>query len=128
VSEGNKAVVQRFLDALTRDELDVLTEVCTPEVAKAWSGGIQQAPFSDHHLDVKEMVAEDDKVMVVVGTRFKITGDFHGISGTGQPMTNKGAGFFRLADGRITELEIYFDDLHLVTELGATITQQGSAG
>ena len=118
----NKVVVQQFLDALNSDDLHVLSDICSPEIAEGWSEGIQHGSFSDHHLDVAEMVAEDDKVMVILATRAAVTGDFHGIPPSGKRMTNKGAVFLRITDGKITQIDPFFDDLNIVTDqLGATL-------
>lgn len=74
------------------------------------------------------MVAEDDKVMVVLATRAAVTGDFHGIPPSGKRMTNKGAVFFRLAEGKVTQVDPFFDDLTITEQLGATLTPPGSPG
>lgn len=123
----NKVVVQQFLEALNNDNLGALSEICSPKIAEEWSGGIQQGPFTNHHMDVKETVAEGDKVMVVLATQAAVTGDFHGIPPSGKHVSNEGAVFFRLADDKITQVDTYFDELHQLTDqLGATITPPGS--
>lgn len=125
--EHNKLLVHRFIQALDTDELGILEEICTPAVAEEWRGGINDGrPFSDHHVEIREIVAESDNVMVVLETRGLMAGEFHGIPPAGKRFTNRGAAFFRIEQDRIAAVEPYFDDLHLVIDqLGATLTAPG---
>jgi steroid delta-isomerase-like uncharacterized protein len=120
----NKALVRRFIAALNTDELSVLAEICTAEVAEGWRDGINNAqPWSEHRIEIDKLVAEDDDVMVVLDTRGIVAGEFHGIPPSGKPYRNRGAVYFHIEDGKIAEVATYFDDLNIVTEqLGATIT------
>lgn len=44
--ENNKTLVRRFIQALDTDELGILDEICTPEVAMEWRNGIPPANLS----------------------------------------------------------------------------------
>ena len=63
--EDNKAAVRRFTQALDSNNLSILPEICTPACADAWSQGINSDPWSDHHIDLNQLVAEGDQVVVV---------------------------------------------------------------
>jgi SnoaL-like polyketide cyclase len=120
--ESNKTAVRRFTEALDSNDLTVLPEICTPTCAEAWSKGINSDPWADHHIAIKQLIAEGDFVVAVVETRGRIVGDYYGIPGQGKPFTNKGAVVYGLQDGRIATVDPYFDDLKIVTEqLGATL-------
>ena len=75
--ESNKAAVRRFTDALDSNDLTALPEVCTPSCAEAWSQGINSDPWADHHIALKQLIAEGDFVVAVVETRGRIVGDFY---------------------------------------------------
>lgn len=128
--DDNKALVRRFLEALDSDELDVLGDICAPDVAEDWRTGVSDGdPWSDQHLEIKKVVAEADDVMVVLHTEALVTGEFHGIPPADKRITNTGAVFFHVQDGKIAEVMVFFDDLNIVTEqLGATITPPASTG
>jgi ketosteroid isomerase-like protein len=127
--EENKVLVRRFLEALDTNDLGALDDVCSADVARDWGDGINAGPWTDHHLEVKQMVAEDNRVMVVLATRGVLSGEFHGIPPTGAPFTNLGAVMFSLDGGKIDEVATFFDDLDIVTrQLGATITPPASNG
>jgi hypothetical protein len=120
--EQNKAAVRRFTEALDSDDLTGLPEICTPACAEAWSRGINSDPWSDHHIDLKHLVAEGDYVVALVDTHGRVTGDFHGVPGGGKPFTNTGAVVYRFEGGMIAAVQPYFDDLNIVTEqLGASL-------
>jgi SnoaL-like polyketide cyclase len=120
--EGNKSAVRRFTQALDSNDLSILPEICTPACADTWSQGINSDPWTDHHIDLKQLVAEGDHVVAVVETRGRIVGDYYGVPGRGKSFTNKGAVVYRLENEKIASVDIYFDDLRIVTEqLGATL-------
>lgn len=125
--ENNKTLVRRFIQALDTDELGILDEICTPEVAMEWRNGINTGqPFSDHHIEVRQMVAEAEHVMIVLDTRGLMAGEFHGIPPAGKRYTNRGAVYFHIDDGRIATVDTFFDDLNIVIDqLGATLMPPG---
>jgi ketosteroid isomerase-like protein len=120
--EDNKAAVRRFTQALDSNDLSILPEICTPARADTWSQGINSDPWSDHHVDLKQLVAEGDHVVAIVETRGRIVGTYYGVRGRGKSFTNKGAVVYSLENQKIASVDIYFDDLRIVTEqLGATL-------
>ena len=122
--EHNAELVRRFIQALDTNELAVMGEICTSAVAEDWREGINNGqPFSDHHLEIEQIVADPENVMIVLGTRGQLVGEFHGIPPAGKSFTNRGAVYFRIEQNRISVVEPYFDDLHIVIDqLGATLT------
>jgi hypothetical protein len=125
--ESNKVTIRRFTQALDTNDLSVLPEICTPACAEAWSQGINVDPWEDHHVDLKHLIAEGDYVVSVVETHGRIVGDYFGVPGRGKPFTNKGAIVYRFEDDKIASVDLYFDDLRIVTQqLGATLVPAGS--
>jgi hypothetical protein len=120
--EDNKSAVRQFTQALDSNDLSILPEICTPACADTWSQGINSDPWTDHHIDLKQLVAEGDHVVAVVETRGRIVGDYYGVPGRGKAFTNKGAVVYRFENEKIASVDTYFDDLRIVTEqLGATL-------
>jgi SnoaL-like polyketide cyclase len=120
--ESNKEAVRRFTEALDRNDLTALPEICTPSCAEAWSQGINSDPWADHHVTLKQLIAEGDFVVTVVETRGRVVGDFYGVPGQGKPFTNRGAVVYGFEGGKIATVDPYFDDLKIATEqLGARL-------
>ena len=125
--EENKVAVRRFIEALDTDDLAALDDVCSPGVAQDWSDGINDGPFSEHHLTITDLVAEGDKVVVVLATQSIHSGEWEGIPSTGKRLTNQGAVLLRLEGDKIVEVMTFFDFLTLAKQLGATVTPPAQA-
>jgi predicted ester cyclase len=73
VPEANKTIVRRLVDeVLNRGQLEVADELYAPGLAsgaKRWIGAFRAA-FPDVHMEIVELIAEDD---TVVG-RFRCSG------------------------------------------------------
>ncbi|TCD02533.1 ester cyclase [Pedobacter psychroterrae] len=82
--------------------------------AKANIGGA----FTDMHLEVKDILAKGDKVMVNFTNSGKNTGEFMGRKATGINAKWNGMGMYRLKDGKITEATFSEDILDLLMQLG----------
>jgi ketosteroid isomerase-like protein len=119
--EANKAVVRRAVELLDTYDLRAFEEVCSPELAQEWRDMMTRLPFSDHHLEITDLVAEGDLVAVRLATRGTHSGEWKGIPPTGKAWTNRGMAMARLAEGRIVEFDSVYDDLDHVQQLGGTI-------
>jgi ketosteroid isomerase-like protein len=127
--EENKVTVRRFIEALDTDDLGELGDLCNPEIAEEYGRGINTGPFREYHLAITEIVAEDDKVMVVLANRGVHTGgEFYGIPPSGKRWTGQVPVLLRLEGGKIAEVVHYFDDLSTLKQLGATITPPAPTG
>ena len=139
-AEENKAVVRRYFNAVnaatangvTAPDTTALDDLLAPELAthtrerlipnvRAWWGW--------YRGEIRDMVAEGDKVWVRVFTSGGHTGEWRGLPPTGTSWTNRGVLFMRLAGGKIVEHTALWDDLNMLQQLGGTITprQAGSA-
>ncbi len=126
-AEENKAIVRQFFEMIDTNNLMALDDVLSPDIAEGWRGGINDGPFSEHHVTVTDMVAEGDQVMARIATRGIHSGEWEGIPPTGQRWTNRGVACFRLDQGKIIEEDWLFDALGHLKQLGATITPPASA-
>jgi steroid delta-isomerase-like uncharacterized protein len=77
------------------------------------------ASFPDIEYDLRDIVASGD----TVATRWFVTGslqqDFLGIAAAGQTVTVEGMNFYRLEDGRVTDIWTQFDGVGMMQQLGA---------
>jgi predicted ester cyclase len=119
--EENKAVVRRAVGMFDALEPDALEDVLSPGLAAGWREAMKNLPFSDHHIQITDMVAEDDRVAIRVETRGVHSGEWEGVPPTGKHWTNRGMALARLNGGKIAELEFLFDELGHLKQLGATI-------
>jgi steroid delta-isomerase-like uncharacterized protein len=75
--------------------------------------------FSDLTEDLHDIVASGD----TVATRWVLTGslqqEFMGIPASGQSIRVEGMNFYRLKDGRVTDIWTQFDGLSMMQQLGA---------
>ena len=122
--EHNKATVQKFVDALNQQDSALLAEIATPDVAMEWTEALPglYATMKDHHIDITAMVAEDDMVAVKMATRGYHSGELFGIPATGKSWTNRVYTFFRLVDGKISEVDALPDVENHIKQIGGIIT------
>ena len=118
----NKALVRRLIDeVLNGGRLEAVGELHTPAMAQAaaeWIGSFREA-FPDVHMEVVELVAEDD---TVVG-RFKCSathlGEWRGQAPTGRRFEDVDeVYFFRLEGGRIASAWGLEDTVSRTRQLG----------
>jgi predicted ester cyclase len=133
VSEGNKAVVRRFIDGLNSGDVAVLSEVRSPDIV--WHGGVLgeargvddllaklswvHETFPDLHATIEELVAEGDLVVArstVTGTH---SGPLLGVAGTGTRATWTAVAVYRVVGGRIVEQWLSEDWADVLVQVGA---------
>jgi steroid delta-isomerase-like uncharacterized protein len=137
MSEDNKAVYDRFHEAVNSHDFDVVEKVIDevvdpdlifhapvpmgasgPEALKrVWTVLLQA--FPDVEVTEEDVIAEGDKVVfrqTVTGTHL---GDFRGIPATGRRVTYNEIFIVRFAGGRIAEIWGVVDSLTQLRQLGA---------
>jgi predicted ester cyclase len=132
--QRNKAIVQRFLEeVLNQRNPGAASTTCAPELA--WHGGslgdardlpcFQSilaslfASFPDLHLELHDVIAEEDRVAVRVTLHGTQLGDFQGIAPTGKRIASSGLNSFRINSSRIVEGWWQHDLLGLIRQLNA---------
>ena len=80
-----------------------------------------KAAFPDLVEDLRDITASGD----AVATRWVLTGslrqDLMGITASGQVIKVDGMNFYRLKDGRVTDIWTQFDGVALMRQLGAAL-------
>jgi predicted ester cyclase len=96
----------------------------TPDLAKQTKQGLIPGAYSlwgDHHVEITDMITEGENVWARVATSGGHTGEYRGVAPTGKRWTNTGVLFMRVLDGKVAESAGLFDELNLLTQLGATL-------
>jgi len=121
-AQENKAFIRRYLRALSGKDKP-------PEVVDQYIADSDQelkehiaffeAAFPRYELIADDMVAEGDKVSVRATFRGTHEGDLMGLAPTHKTATSPGMLIYRIADGKIVEHWMVFDQMSLMQQLGA---------
>jgi steroid delta-isomerase-like uncharacterized protein len=132
-AEYNKQLVRRTFDELmSRGNLAVVDELIAPDFinheappeAPRGPAGMRgmatwlRTAFPDLHVEVEELIAEDDTVVartMMTGTH---RGDYLGIPPTGRQFAQKQIHIVRFVDGKAIEHRAVRDDLGMMQQLG----------
>ena len=129
---GNIEIVTRFEHAFRAADRVTIDELCDPDLVdhtpapdheptlagfKRKVAGFK-AMFPDIKEDLQDIIASGD----TVATRWVVTGslqqDFMGIPASGQMIRVEGMNFYRLSEGRVTDIWTQFDGVALMQQLG----------
>ena len=126
-------IVTRFEHAFRAGDLATIDELCDPGLVdhnpapghESTLAGFKQkvagfkAIFPDIGEDLPDIAASGD----IAATRWVVTGsqqqELMGIPASGQTVRVEGMNFYRLKDGRVTDVWTQFDGVALMQQLGA---------
>jgi steroid delta-isomerase-like uncharacterized protein len=129
----NVETITRFERAFRAGDQAAIDELCDPSLVdhnpapdqEPTLGGFKQkvagykAIFPDLEEDLQDIVASGD----TVATRWVVTAsqqqEFMGIPASGQTIRVEGMNFYRLNDGRVTDIWTQFDGVGMMQQLGA---------
>lgn len=118
----NKNLVVRLIDEVwNAGALDVLPELWAEQTrgeAVAMRNVLVGA-FPDLHVEIEDLIAEDDQVVARLSFSGTHRGDFRGIAPTGRPITFSAIRIYRLSSGKIVETWAVQDALGLLGQLKA---------
>jgi len=131
-TEGNKAVLYRFREALDAGDLDRAIAAFAPNAVVHLSGasdpltldGFKQFgrvflnAFSDGRSTIEDVIAEGNKVVSRITYRGTHAGDLMGIPPTGRSVIVAEIIVDQFADGRIVESWRLFDQMAMMQQLG----------
>ena len=131
-SEHNKSVVRRYIEEVINDSslegnMAVVDELYVPERAAAIKQfhadhGGNTGPFPDGVEEIKDLIAEGNKVMARWIFRATHQGEFCGIPATGKQIEVTGYSTYYFENGRIAWDTMSIGWLEGIEQLGATIT------
>jgi steroid delta-isomerase-like uncharacterized protein len=142
VSEQNSAIARRYFTELLAGNVALADEIIAADVdfygPDYWGEAIHgrgafkgfvtylRAAFPDLSFTLHEEVADASRV----ATRFTLTGthqgEWQGIAPTGRPFTLPGMDLFRIENGQIAEVRVFYDTLGLMRQLGVIETPSPS--
>jgi predicted ester cyclase len=126
----NKALVRRVIEHWNRRELDAYFELLAPEYVEHLPTGdisLEQlkhyapkffAAFPDISITINDMVAEGDKVAVLVNWKATHQGEYMGIPPTGKKIDITVAMMIKIVGGKWVEFW-NVTDIRLAQQLGA---------
>jgi steroid delta-isomerase-like uncharacterized protein len=135
LSETNKTVSRRFLEeAWNKGNLAVLDEIIATDHVNSGPNTIPGLPngpegvkqlvttyrnaFPDVHFTIDEQIAEGDKVVTRWSEEGTHEGELAGLPATGKSTNVTGIAVYRIANGKIAESWLIFDQFGLMQQLG----------
>jgi steroid delta-isomerase-like uncharacterized protein len=132
--QRNKAIVHRFLEeVLNQKNPTAAVAVCAPDVA--WHGGAMGeardlpafqsrlasffTSFPDLHVEVHDVIAEEDRVAVRLTLHGTHLGEFQGVPPTGKTISSAGLNTYRIGTDGIVEEWWQNDILGVLRQLNA---------
>jgi len=138
VIEANRAATRRIHDeVINQAKYEVAGELFAGEVvgnersrgdrnlhSRGVDGMVElfttlRAAFPDHHIEVEDLIAENDRVVARVTTTGTHSGEFLGVEATGMRIQYSGIDIFRFEDGKCVEHCGATDMLGFLTQVGA---------
>jgi steroid delta-isomerase-like uncharacterized protein len=128
--EQNKAIVRGYLEEIVnRGSLTAFDSYFSEDVVfnevrnfkahhPAFMLAIRSA-FPDHHLTIKDQIAEGDKVVTRVTFHGTHLGPLNGIAATGKQVEWSGIAMDRIADGKVVEMWHVQNISALMQQIGA---------
>lgn len=129
---ANLEVVRRFYDEFSAGNAEVILEVHPETITMHYAGESDEVPTQvlyedlaalkeanpDLHAEIHEMVAAGNLVFTELTWSGTHTGEFFGITATGNPVAHPGIVVRRLENGLIVESWEMWDDLTFLNSLG----------
>jgi predicted ester cyclase len=121
-SDHNKHLVERLVEIVNEGDLDSIDEVATGPIAseaRRWVGPFRES-FPDFHMEIVEVIAEDDKVVGYFKCSGTHEGEWRGHPPTGRRFEGVDEVYiFRVEDGKLASaLAVVEDNLARLRRLG----------
>ena len=127
----NKIIVQKFYDALQIGNYDLVKELCHPDFvfyhqidtphigAEGFiaSEGKNLAAFSGFSMEIKNLIAEDDKVAAYLVFEGNQSGEIFGHKPQGAKLRFSLMMMLTIKDSKIIEKRAHFDRLDIMNQL-----------
>jgi steroid delta-isomerase-like uncharacterized protein len=118
--QENREFMARYAAALNGKPkpASVLDQFMTDQALKEHIE-VFEAAFPNYQIEMDDMIAEGDKVVVRVTFHGVHGSDFMGVPASGKSVTATGIIIYRIANGKIVQHWMNFDTLSLMQQLGA---------
>ena len=130
MTEANKTVIRRYIETWNRGDLDAVVGFWARNLVhhtrmgahnydetRRIVGAIMHS-FPDMCFEIKDIIAEKDKVVTRLLWSGTHTGEYMGAPPTGRRISCALIGIARLEDGRIAEHWGVTDELHMMQQMG----------
>src|SRR5215210_9411835 len=116
----NKALIRRYLTAISGEPKSeaLLSEYISDPELRRFIGAFE-AGFPSYELQVEDMIAESDKVVVRATFRGTHQGEVRGVRATGKVVTFPVIIIYQLGGGKIIRHWLASDTLSLAQQIGA---------
>jgi predicted ester cyclase len=124
----NKALARRFLEEVfNQRRLEAIEALTVPGyidhnlpsgVTVAQSISAFLAGFPDVHFTIEDQIEEGELVVTRWTARGTHTGNLFGIPPTGKSMTMPGISIYRIANSKLVEAWVQYDQLGMMQQLG----------
>jgi predicted ester cyclase len=123
----NKNLIQQFVTAINARDMVVIERLTSPAVAQMvrqmfdWVDTV----WPDVTLAITDIIEEGDQVWCRVHTAGTQIGEWENIPASpdaGKRWENPGVWFARVKDGKVVALEMLFDALNHIKQLGGKVT------
>ena len=125
--DDHKTLVRRAIEAFNARDVRA-ADIYSEDFARQVQQYLDNMPWSDHQVDITDLIAEGDRVVALISTRGVHSGEYQGMPPTGKHFTNRGVVVCRIEGGRVTGMETYLDSLTVVKQLGGTILAPAESG
>ena len=134
--EKNKEIVRGFIDAYNARNLDFVDDFISLDYVDHEKNigreGLKQLiamginAFPDWYETVEDIIAEGDKVWVLLAYTGTHKGEFMGLAPTWKKIESKAVDIYRIVDGKLAEYWNVTDNLNIFKQVGAVeITEKG---
>ncbi len=134
--EKNKEIVRGFIEAYNARNLGLVDDFVSPDYIDHEKNigreGLKQLiamginAFPDWYETVEDIIAEGDKVWVLLTYTGTHKGEFMGLNPTGKKITSKAVDIYRIVNGKLEEYWNVTDNLNIFKQVGAVeVTEKG---
>ncbi|HEY7546234.1 MAG TPA: ester cyclase [Blastocatellia bacterium] len=118
-NKGNLAAVDELYDANCVRHDPSAPELATgPENLKQLAA-LYRTAFPDLRITIEDIIVEGDKVVTRWSSKGTHKGELQGIAPTGKVVTSSGISIALIANGKIVEERVSWDNFGLMKQLGA---------
>ncbi len=118
--EENKGIVRRYIAELNQRHVAILDELVgvdfREEVRRGYLRNV--TAFPDYQVEILDMLAEGDQVVVEWTHRGIHRGVYDGLPPTGRTITGRAISIYRVRDGQIVEARGIWDQGEVWQQLG----------
>ncbi|MCB0110689.1 MAG: ester cyclase [Caldilineaceae bacterium] len=119
---ANKQFILDYFAALNQDKSPATVDKYVADEVLKHHIDLFETAFPGYQLTAKEMIAEGDTVFVRAGCTGVHNGDMSGIAPTGKSIDIEIALTYRIADGKIVDHWMLFDQLTVLQQIGVMPT------